>query len=107
MRMAFCVAVLLAIAAPVLAQQAPRSANDNNSQCERAPPQQPATPPAHGSGSGTAPGGMGSTGWSGGTGGSHIGTAPSGTTPGSPQPHPPTVQGLDPTQPAPRDRAPC
>ena len=90
-------AVLLLVATPVLAQQSPRPANESNSQCEQAAPQQPATPPAQGQDSGTAPGGMGSTAWSGGTGGSHIGTTPSGPTPASPDNQPATAQGLDPT----------
>ncbi|MFH1554447.1 MAG: hypothetical protein ABII76_06235 [Pseudomonadota bacterium] len=55
-----------------------------------------ATPPAQGESSGTAPGGAGSTGWSGGTGGSYIGTHPSGSS-GSPTDHPATVQGVNPS----------
>lgn len=108
MRMICCTAVFLALAAPLLAGQAPRVDNDNNSHCDRGPPQRPATPPARGSDSGTAPGGMGSTGWSGGTGGSHIGTSPSGGTPASPDRQPATTQGLDPTRPSGTNRtAPC
>ncbi|MFG1423788.1 hypothetical protein [Roseixanthobacter liquoris] len=56
-----------------------------------------ATPPAKGENSGTAPGGAGSTGWSGGTGGSYIGTQQSGATSGSPTDHPATVEGVNPS----------
>jgi hypothetical protein len=66
--------------------------------CATEPATPPATPPARGEGSGTAPGGMGSTAWSGGMGGSHIGTDPSGGTPGSPQRQPATAEGVDPTR---------
>lgn len=55
------------------------------------------TPPAQGQHSGTQPGGSGSTGWSGGTGGSNIGTTPGAPTAGSPTDHPPTVQGVSPS----------
>lgn len=55
-----------------------------------------ATPPAKGdASSGTAPGGSGSTGFTGGLGGSYIGTAPAGST-SSPSPQPVTARGLDP-----------
>ncbi|MFG1426047.1 hypothetical protein [Roseixanthobacter glucoisosaccharinicivorans] len=56
-----------------------------------------ATAPAKGENSGTAPGGAGSTGWSGGTGGSFIGTQQSGATSGSPTDHPATVEGVNPS----------
>lgn len=56
-----------------------------------------ATPPSQGESSGTAPGGAGSTGWSGGTGGSFIGTQQSGATSGSPTEHPATVEGVNPS----------
>lgn len=54
-----------------------------------------ATPPARNTADGTAPGNAGSTGWSGGTGGSHIGTNTSGALPSSPTWQPPTARGLD------------
>lgn len=51
---------------------------------------------------------MGSTGWSGaGLGGSHNDTAKSGPTQASPNPHPPTAQGLDPTKPQKGDGTAC
>jgi len=46
--------------------------------------------------SGTSPGTAGSSGWTGGLGGSFIGTAPKGPTPQSPSDHPATASGLDP-----------
>ena len=52
-----------------------------------------ATPPARGSGDGTAPGNAGSTGWTGGTGGSHIGTNTQGATQESPTWHAPGICG--------------
>lgn len=58
-----------------------------------------ATPPAKGADSGTAPGGMGSNAWSGGTGGSYIGTVPQGSTSSTGAPQPATSTGLDPTKP--------
>ncbi|MDI4666217.1 hypothetical protein K9U40_18090 [Xanthobacter autotrophicus] len=64
-----------------------------------------ATPPAQGAHSGTAPGGAGSTGWSGGTGGSFIGTTPQASTPGSPDRQPEVVKGADPKAEPPK--APC
>ncbi len=60
------------------------------------PPHSSATPPDQGAGSGTAPGSAGSTAWTGGTGGSHIGTTPHAPTPGSPTRQPEVVQGVDP-----------
>jgi hypothetical protein len=63
---------------------------------EKAKPDEPATAPVAGPNSGTAPGGAGSTGWSGGTGGSNIGTSPHAPSPGSPTEQPPTATGLDP-----------
>ena len=58
----------------------------------RADSTQPATPPSQGPGSGTEPGGIGSSGWTGGTGGSHIGIG-NGT--GSDSFHSPVATGLD------------
>jgi len=55
------------------------------------------TPPVEGSDSGTAPGGSGSSGWTGGLGGSDIGTSQSEELETSPAPEPPAVaSGLDP-----------
>lgn len=55
------------------------------------------TPPAAGPNSGTAPGGAGSSGWTGGTGGSDIGTSQSEEVDSSPQQdHPAVASGLDP-----------
>lgn len=56
---------------------------------------QPATGVAQGPSSGTAPGNSGSTGWSGGTGGSHTGTVPAGALPESKTWQPQTASGLD------------
>ncbi len=86
-------AVALVWAAPPAAAQATAT---TKSGCE-ATPTTPATPPAQGADSGTRPGGDGSTAWSGGTGGSYIGTTPGGPTPASPTEHPPTVQGANPS----------
>lgn len=61
-------------------------------------PSPSATQPTTGPSSGTTPGNSGSTGWTGGTGGSHTGTSPHAPTPGSPNAHPPTATGLDPTK---------
>ncbi|MFG1302573.1 hypothetical protein V5F34_00330 [Xanthobacter autotrophicus] len=63
------------------------------------------TPPSQGAGSGTEPGGAGSTGWSGGTGGSYIGTTPQASTPASPDRQPEVVTGVDPKAEPPK--APC
>ncbi|OYX12969.1 MAG: hypothetical protein B7Z15_08965 [Rhizobiales bacterium 32-66-8] len=54
------------------------------------------TPKAQGENSGTAPGGDGSTAWTGGTGGSYIGTTPQSGTTASPESQPATVKGVDP-----------
>ena len=58
----------------------------------------PATAPQPGK-DGTAPGNAGSTGWSGGTGGSYIGTNPQGNGQQSATWQPPTARGLDPLKP--------
>lgn len=86
------------LAAGVLASSAV-SAQEQKPGCGTAAPAQAATPPAQGKDSGTAPGGMGSSGWSGGTGGSYIGTNPQGSASGS-SAQPPAAQGLDPTKPS-------
>jgi hypothetical protein len=64
-------------------------------QTEAASKVEPATPPDMQSADGTAPGNGGSTGWTGGTGGAHIGTNPAGSTPHSKTWQPPTARGLD------------
>lgn len=63
-----------------------------------AKPAESANQPTPGANSGTDPKNAGSTGWSGGTGGSYIGTSPHAPTPGSPNQHPDTAKGLDPTK---------
>ncbi len=87
--------ILLAVSLlslPALAQnQAAKPAG-----CNDAATAQAATAPAPASRDGTAPGNTGSTGWSGGTGGSFIGTNPSGALASSPTWQPPTARGLDP-----------
>ncbi|MBB5692718.1 hypothetical protein [Muricoccus pecuniae] len=94
----------LALASPSLAQNRPPSSQSLNSGAgcpgggNKA---EAATPPARGSGDGTAPGNTGSTGWSGGTGGSFIGTNPRGAVATSPTWQPPTARGLDPLTAAP------
>ena len=62
----------------------------------QAPGAHAATQPASGPSSGTAPGGQGSTGWSGGTGGSFIGTSNHASTPGSGSRQPETITGANP-----------
>ena len=96
-----CAVLVVGAAGHALAQTPPSGC------ATAAPPTVAATPPAQGSGSGTAPGGMGSTAWSGGTGGSFIGTNPQGPTHASPTEHPPVAKGLDPTQPMANNAAKC
>lgn len=91
----FALAAAVALAAP-LAPAFAQSSTPFTAGCE-ATPTASATPPAQGADSGTKPGGDGSTAWSGGTGGSHIGTTPGAPTAGSPTAHPPTVQGVNPS----------
>ena len=55
----------------------------------------PATAPQPGAPDGTAPGNAGSTGWTGGLGGSQIGTNAAGAVPESKTWQPPTARGLD------------
>ncbi|WP_424139030.1 hypothetical protein [Roseomonas chloroacetimidivorans] len=88
----------LALALPAFAQDRPPSSQSltTGTGCQQASRAEAATPPARNSGDGTAPGNAGSTGWSGGTGGSHIGTNPSGATSASQTWHSPTARGLDP-----------
>lgn len=92
----------LGLAAPALGQGRdqgrPPSSQSlvTNPGCQDAGRATPATPPAQGSRDGTAPGNAGNTGWSGGTGGSMIGTNPSGARPESRTWQPATARGLDP-----------
>ena len=86
------------LAASVAFAQAPAPSKD----CA-APERQASTPSEEGPSSGTKPGNAGSTGWSGGIGGTHMDTTPSGPRPGSEQQHPPTAQGLDPIKPRPEN----
>ncbi|MFG1374443.1 hypothetical protein V5F32_19875 [Xanthobacter oligotrophicus] len=94
---------LLASAGPSPAA-AEGTANPVTGVCEQ-PAHAAETPPAQGANSGTAPGGADSTGWSGGTGGSFIGTTPQASTPASPDRQPEVVTGLDPKTEPPK--APC
>lgn len=65
--------------------------------CPEEPPTTSATAPDPNSqASGTSPGTAGSSGWTGGLGGSFIGTTPKGPTSDSPSDHPQTASGLDP-----------
>lgn len=98
-------AVLFAAAMQPVFAQSPPMATEKQDRCAE-PPQEAATPPPSGPSSGTAPGADGSTAWTGGTGGSYIGTSPSAPTPGSPDKHPETVKGANPVPQAP-SRAPC
>jgi hypothetical protein len=96
---------ILALAGAALALAGPGAhAQSAKPGCNTAAPAQPATPPDQGKDAGTAPGGMGSSGWSGGTGGSYIGTNPQGSASGSSS-QPATAQGLDPT--AGKDNSSC
>lgn len=69
---------------------------DSNGGCQGEAESHPATQPATGRADSTAPGNAGNTGWSGGTGGSFIGTQSSGKTPQSRTWQPATARGLDP-----------
>lgn len=94
------VALLAAMPAPALmAQTAPQAEPAQNAaarvDCPVAETQaQPATQETATS-DGTAPDNAGSTGWTGGTGGSHIGTNPSGAHHATRTWHAPTARGLD------------
>ena len=91
---------LTLFAAPLAAQPSGTGTASQPACPATAPPAASATPPTSGPNSGTSPGGMGSTAWSGGTGGSYVGTAPAGGRPSSPNPQPDTASGLDPTRPS-------
>ncbi|MTH33525.1 hypothetical protein GL279_02805 [Paracoccus limosus] len=94
-------ALALAGAAPALAQTTPTPATSTPgpqpaaTECPPAAAQaQPATPEVAGADA-TAPSNSGSTGWTGGAGGSHIGTTPSGAGTQTRTWQPPTARGLD------------
>ena len=104
MRHALILAGLL-LAMPALAQQPPPR-QQPAAGCADAGKAEAATPPAR-NGDGTAPGAAGSTGWSGGTGGSHIGTNTQGGVQESRSWQPPTARGLDPLAPPRQPRPVC
>lgn len=79
-----------AVSQPVVSQPAAQSGK-----CARSASMAAPATPDDASADGTAPSNSGSTGWSGGTGGSNIGTNPSGATPHSKTWHAPTARGLD------------
>ena len=70
----------------------PALAQSPRPDCAQAAQTEPATKPAPDA-DGTAPGNAGSSGWSGGLGGSNIGTTPSGSV--AKDFHSPTAKGLD------------
>ena len=96
--------LMLGLTGPVVAQAAPAAAPQPagldqpaapSSACsDAAAKAEPATAQTA-SQDGTAPDNSGSTGWTGGTGGSHIGTNPSGAGPATATWHAPTARGLD------------
>lgn len=99
MRMQFvavwCCAAGLAFATPGVAQSDPPSTQSLiKPGCKVT--DEPKTKPAPASADGTAPGNAGSTGWSGGLGGSNIGTSQNGATTDSKSYQPVTARGLDP-----------
>lgn len=69
--------------------------------------QEPATPKGSGQENGSAPANAGNTGWTGGTGGSYVGTTPAGANPSSPTVQPEVARGLDPMKSTPRPKAAC
>ncbi len=83
------------LALPALAQDVPQPATRTAGQdCAAASHAQPATQEVAAADA-TAPSNSGSTGWSGGTGGSLIGTNPSGASAHTKTWQPPTARGLD------------
>lgn len=109
--LAFCTASLTAVlSVPVLAQvpatETPPSTQslETKAACDPASVAQPATTPEKHAAAGTAPGNIGSTGWTGGTGGAHMGTSPQGALPESRTWQPPTARGLDLAMAASEDR---
>lgn len=91
-------AVSLAVSSPLAAQTMPKTDAEPIAKTAPQPADsgkcEPATAQTAES-DGTAPSNSGSTGWSGGTGGSQIGTHPSGATPHTKTWHSPTARGLD------------
>lgn len=100
--------LLACLAAPALVLATPVSAQTQNTgappstqslegkgTCNSANKAEAATSPDRRSADGTAPGNIGSTGWTGGTGGAHMGTNPQGALPESKTWQPPTARGLD------------
>ncbi|MDX7951523.1 hypothetical protein P7D22_10125 [Lichenihabitans sp. Uapishka_5] len=89
------------LSGPALAQSPPASpAGKPQSDCANAAATlTPATQTAPAAADGTAPGNAGSTGWSGGTGGSYLGTTPAGASKDSKTWQPATARGLDPLAP--------
>lgn len=83
--------MLTASAGPVLAQDAPQRTG-----CVDLSEAGSETAPTRGPDSGTAPGNAGSSGWTGGLGGSDIGTSQQDEETPSPTPHPAVASGLDP-----------
>lgn len=94
-------AALMLATVPATAQnqntETPPSAQslEGKGSCNSANKAEAATPPDRQSADGTAPGNSGSTGWTGGTGGAHVGTNPQGALPESKTWQPPTARGLD------------
>lgn len=101
--------LILGLGTAAMAQQAvappSKQSLDSNGGCQGEAESHPATQPATGRADSTAPGNAGNTGWSGGTGGSFIGTQSSGKTPQSRTWQPATARGLDPIS-APKKVAP-
>lgn len=91
--LAFTLAAVGAMPAVTHAQTSPQ-ATERPGGCEAASVAEPATEPQPGQ-EGTAPGNAGSTGWTGGLGGSTIGTNPAGAVAESKTWQPPTARGLD------------
>lgn len=101
MRKRAAVEIMLALAA-LLTLAVPAAGQSPSGCSNKAEPGHAATPPNPGDASGTNPGSTGSTGWTGGTGGSNIGTSQHAPTPGSPNEHPKTAEGVNPV-PTPAD----
>ncbi|MDB5376111.1 MAG: hypothetical protein JWR00_557 [Rubritepida sp.] len=109
MRFPLSLIAALALATPGLAQQPqqPPSGQSTVQGCNPSGRAEAATPPQRGSGDGTAPGNAGTTGWTGGMGGSHLGTNTQGATQNSPTWQPPTARGIDPIAAPARPEAAC
>jgi hypothetical protein len=109
MRFPLPLIAVLALATPGFAQQPqqPPSGQSTVQGCNPSGRAEAATPPQRGSGDGTAPGNAGSSGWTGGMGGSHLGTNTQGATQNSPTWQPPTARGLDPIAAPARPEAAC